>query len=264
MWACSNADTSREGDDCPVTVPREASELVVAGSGAGTAPLRAVAATFTGAVVRVSPSIGTGGAVHALVDGAIDIGVATRPITAAERARGVEVVALARIPLAFVVHRDTDLKSVATQELVHIYSGATRDWSDGTPIVALMRQRGDSTTKALALSPRLAAAWDGARLRGTAVTLYTDGEMRDALLRIPGAIGVLDAGTMALENLPMRPLRVDGLDIHDPSYPYALALSLLTRPEPSDNVRAFVQHVGSSGVRTLLRNAGYQPWVHVQ
>jgi len=248
---------------------RNSDELLIAGSGTDLAPVARIAEIFEqsnpGQHVRVAQSIGTSGATRALADRAIDIGLASRPLTIEERASGIEEHPFARVALAPTVHEHVARAAIETTELARIYTGEVARWPDGTPVVPILRQPGDSAMRAIATSsPELEAAIRAARTNGRGLTRYTDQEVRDTLLAVPGAIGFLDAGTIALERLPLRPLELDGVPptaamVRSGRHPFVLTLSLLTRTDARARVRAFVELATSEEVAELLGAAGYAP-----
>jgi phosphate transport system substrate-binding protein len=267
---CSGAAEEPAPTSCDRTrAVQSANEIRVAGSGANLAPIAAVAELFEkrheGQRVRVAQSIGTGGAIRALLDRAIEVGLASRLLTPEEKARGIETHPLARVALAPTVHEHVRRTAITKAELTAIYLGEMRLWADGTAIVPILRQPGDSAMRAIEdSSPDLEAAMHAARESGRALTRYTDQEVRDTLLAVPGAIGFLDAGTVALEEVPLHSLELDGIPptaeaVRDGRYPFALTLSLLVRSDASDTVRAFLALATSTEVAELLASVDYDP-----
>ena len=253
---------------CETFAPRPPG-LVVAGSGTGLALARALARRYMelapGARVLVDESIGTSGAIHAVVDGAIDVGIASRPLSAKELALDLRATPIARVALAILSHSETGATGVTADDLVHIYSGTRDRWPSGERIVPLLRERGDSGSDLLGkLFPTVGAALDDAAARGAWHVAYTDQEMRDGLLLVPGAVGLLDMGTLALEHLPLVPLALEGVapsreNAANGRYPLVKELLLLTRREPSAAAAELVALARSDVGAELLAGAGYLP-----
>jgi len=267
---CSNEQRALEGGRCDEDhAARRPGEIRVAGSGTNLAPATHIAALYerahSGTKIVVAQSIGTGGAIRALGDRAIEVGLASRSLTDEERSVGLSAHPFARVALAPAVHQRVGREAIGIAELASLYRGDTETWSDGTAVVPILRQPGDSTTRAIeASSPELGAAMLVARKSGRALTRFTDQEVRDTLLRVPGAIGFLDAGTIALEELPLMPLALDGVrptaeSVDSGRYPLVLTLSLLTRDDASPAVRALVAFATSPEIAAALAPAGYAP-----
>jgi phosphate transport system substrate-binding protein len=241
--------------------------LVAAGSGSNLALVRAIARRYErlhpGARVSVPESIGTGGAVAALADDAIDIGLASRPLTEEERRRGLVETPLAGTILAFAADPDARVASLGRSDLVAIYSGRRTTWPDGSTIVPLLREPGDSGERLLAAEmPDVAAAMARARDEERWTVCYTDREMLDALLALEGALGFVDVGTMRLEAAPLAVLAIDGVE---PTPENALAgrcrfvkpLSFVTDGPPAGETAAFIEFARSAAVADILERGAF-------
>jgi phosphate transport system substrate-binding protein len=257
VGACQSQPPAHASLVCAAPVPRP-DGLIIAGSGSNLAAIRTVARLYEeahpGVRVVIPESIGTGGAVRALADGAIDVGLASRALTDAERRLGVNETPYARVPLVFAAHPDVRADRLVVQDLIDMYRGVREKWPDGTPVVPIVREMGDSGRVALQrhvpeLERVMADAFRTSRLKAC----HTDAEMRDALLSIPGALGFLDAGMVAFERLPLRVVAVDGVD------PVIKTLSLLTRGTPAGETARFVGFVRSKAVSDEFARGGYLP-----
>jgi phosphate transport system substrate-binding protein len=213
--------------------------------------------------VLVPESIGTGGAVRALTDGAIQVGLASRPLSASERAAGIVEIPLARVVVGFVVDPRAHDGPLSQAELAAIYRGERARWSDGTPIVPLLREAGDSGNAAVAAAlPTVHQAIEGAMAADRFPVCYTDQEMRDSLLEVEGGIGLLDVGTLHLERLALRPVPIDGVEPTAAEaaagrYPLVKPLSLLTAGAPGGEARRFVEYARSPAVADLFEAGGF-------
>ena len=140
-------DTSR-----PVAKPADPGVMLVAGSGSNIALTRRIAAEYSrqsGQKVDVPGSIGTTGAIRAIRDGAISLGLASRALTPEEKAQGLNQIRYASIGLAIVVNPSVPETDIDTRNLVQIYSGQRKTWRNGADIIALCMYEGDSTNEVL-------------------------------------------------------------------------------------------------------------------
>lgn len=211
----------------------------------------------------VADSIGTSGGVRALADGAIDVALTTRPLQDEERFDGLRQQDIAVAALALVVDRDNPTTSLSLDQVEAIYRGETTHWPDGRPIVALVREPGDSGELAIsAVRPSLFAAFEEGRRTDSALELTTDPEMRDALLAIDGSVGFLDASLVALEALPLRLVAIDGVAPSADAflagrYPFGRRIRALWRTDAHPAARRVVQALTGPEVREALRAGGY-------
>ncbi|HEY8376843.1 MAG TPA: substrate-binding domain-containing protein, partial [Nannocystis sp.] len=256
------------------STPRPARVLHLAGSGTNIPLTRALADAFVArhpdAHIVVFESIGSGGGVLAAYDDVVDLGLVSRPLREHEHALGVTAIPYARVPVAVAVNLSVPDVAITTEELVDIYAGRKTRWSDGSPIVVLQRERGDSGHLAVAAAlPAFAAADEAAyRDRRFRVILH-DRAMQEALAITPGSIGLLDVGAISLGRLPLRALRLDGYAPGEPSvqsgrYPYAKDLAFVTVEEPSGLAAEFIRFVHGEEGRALMQAHGYIPLPEVQ
>jgi phosphate transport system substrate-binding protein len=252
-------------EPCAAPAPRP-DGLLLAGSGSNVAVVRAIASWFrapNAPAVRVPESIGTGGALRALSDGAVDVGLASRPLTAAEKQAGFVETVLGQVPVAVVVHPRLSVRDVSRGDLVAIYRGERDRWPDGTPIVPLLRERGDSGNDLVARAwPDVWAAMDAALGDGRFTTCYTDQELADTVAGTDGAIGLLDVGTLRLTHPALQPIAVDGvpptpLRAESGSHPLVKTLTFVTLGPPSGDAARFVAFATSPETTELLAGYGY-------
>lgn len=238
LWACAPTD-----DAAPAcyseTLPEV--DVIVAGSGSNLPLVEALLAQWPerGAVhVLVPESIGSSGAVAALSDGVIDVGLVSRPLRPDEQRDDWAVVPFARTPVAVVRHAPGGEDALTFDALVAIFLGEQRTWADGTPIVPILREAGDSGEAVIAaIDPSLALVMDDARAADRWQVALTDQAMRTALVETPGAIGLLDLGVVGRD----PSLAVVTLDGRHPSdaqaWPFMKTLSIVVPEGASDDAR---------------------------
>jgi phosphate transport system substrate-binding protein len=236
--------------------------LLVAGSGSNLALVHAIARRFTeqglGPAPFVAESIGTSGAVAALHDGQIDVGLSSRPLKEKERAEFTEV-PLARVAMALVAHQPVR-RDLAFEDVLSIFAGGLRTWPDGRHIVPLLREPGDSGNTIIARHfPALGPLLETDAREGRFIVAYTDQEMRDLLLAIEGSVGFLDVGTLQLEHLSLQQVSIDGKLPSDPGYPLVKPLSFLLPADPRPDARAFVDFATSPAIADILAEGGFLP-----
>ena len=248
------------------SAPARPDGLLVAGSGSNVPVVRAIADRYRDdgrPAPRVPDSIGTGGALRALGDGAIDVGLVSRALSDAERASGLVERVLGHVPLAVVAHPDVAVTDLGRAELVAIFRGERDRWPNGTPIVPLLREPGDSGNDLVAHAwPEVWAVIDAAMREGRFTTCYTDQEMADTLASTDGAIGFLDVGTLRLTHPELRPLVIDGvppspLRAETGRYPLVKTLGFVTLGPPRGEAERFLAYATSPETVEQLARYGY-------
>jgi phosphate transport system substrate-binding protein len=240
--------------------------LVLAGSGSNLPVTRALAAAWAahGAPPPVvHTSIGSGGGMRALRDGAVDVALVSRPLSAEEREANIAV-PYARVPIYIGVHASVPDQNLTRAELIEIFEGTRTQWSDGSRIVVLQRERGDSSHGAVnRVVPEFEAANQRAYQARRWHVINDDVSMNDALASTEGAIGLLGAGVIP-NTLPIRALAFEGVaptleGVELGAYPFHKDLAMVTRGEPDERAAAFFRFVFSREGQAIIRELGAIP-----
>ncbi|MFL5303164.1 MAG: substrate-binding domain-containing protein [Anaeromyxobacteraceae bacterium] len=174
--------------------------------------LAGFAASHPDVRVDMRPPLGSSGAMMALLAGAVDLAVVSRPVNPEEEARGARPAPYGKTPLIVVAHADVRVEGVTTAELEEIYSGTRPTWPGGAPIRVILRPDADTNTKVLRrLSPGMERAEAAARRQPWALVAVTDPESDEMVARTPGAIGVAALTSLIVAKLPVRRLSLDGV-----------------------------------------------------
>jgi phosphate transport system substrate-binding protein len=210
--------------------------------------------------IEVLPSLGTSGGIKAVSKGAIDIGVAGRPMTDEERNLGLSVIEYAKTSLIFVTGKDVNVSGLSAEEIIKIYNGETIAWPDGKHIHIILRPITDSETIILkTAAPEIGKAVEGALSRGDMNVVPTAQEAADMLEKIPGAFGFSTLTLVISENRSLNVLFgvTPGVKtIRDGSYPFFVSCYLITKPGPPALIKKFTDFVQSPEGRKILEESG--------
>jgi phosphate transport system substrate-binding protein len=245
--------------------------LRAAGSGTALPAVRALATAYRevepGFSLIVAESIGSTGAVLALRDGAVDLGLTSRPLQTAER-EGICEIPFASDLVVVAASPDVKASGLSSEQLLQVFKGELTVWPGSDPplpIRVLQREASDSGSQVLASRiPGLGEALQRALEQGRWRVLFHDVEMQQALLQSKGAIGVFDLGAIRAQKLAVHALALDGAPptieaLEQGRYPYAKTLSFLVRaksPRPPA-LKAFLAFAGSKRGLAILRENGY-------
>ncbi|MCA0375563.1 MAG: phosphate ABC transporter substrate-binding protein [Gemmatimonadetes bacterium] len=201
----------------------------------------------------VVQSGGSTAGIRAVRDGAVDIGMSSRPLTAAE-ADGLEQTVVAIDGLAVVVHPENPVQALTRAQVQALFSGAVRSWravggADGL-VVVLSREEGSGTR---ATFDELVL--DTARLDDRALITAFSGTVRRTVADDRRAIGYM---TLSQVGPGVRPLAVDGVLPDDAAiatgrYPLHRPLFFLTRRDASPAARALLTWVRSAPGLAVVR-----------
>lgn len=244
--------------------------LVVAGSGSNLGIARILAEAFSkeypNIAVEVPGSIGTRGAIKAINDGAIPLGLISRPLKAEEKANGLVARPYARTPIVIGVHPSVKDENITPQELVAIIKGEKNQWRDGNRIVVQAREPADSGYQVLEDTlPGFKEAYAESRAAKRWTVYFTNQEANKALETVQYAIGLSDLGMMATESLKIKALKYNGVapsieTLIDSSYPFVREQSFIYRADNlSPEAKAFVDFVCSPTNAALMEKFGLLP-----
>ena len=246
-----------------------AADLRIGGTGGSLATMRMLGAEFAksrpGTRVVVLPSLGSSGGIKAVLSGAIEVGVSSRPLKEGERGAGAIETEYGRTPFVFATAVSRAGPGLGLNDLAEIYAGRRDRWPDGTRIRLVLRPIGDSDSDMIkGMSPALRDALDAAEKRKGTAFAVTDQDAADSLDKIPGALGPTTLAQILAEGRALKALSLDGLEpsveaLADGRYPYHKRLFLVTTAKSPPMVREFVAFVKSATGRTILARTGH--WV---
>jgi len=198
--------------------------------GGGDAALSAVQALADGFAARhpgvkftYDTSLGSDGGINLAAQRVIDLGMASRELTATE-SESVERVLVGVAGTGLVVHQTNTLKDLTTAQVESIYSGKVSDWSalgvtKALPVIPLVREKGSSARATFETY-----VYGGKPTYGGGVLEIQGGDqIRQAVAGQPGAIGMV--GVTGDEPSPAgtHVVTIDGisptkLTLHDGTY----------------------------------------------
>ena len=248
----------------------DSSPLIFAGSGSNLPIIRLLVKEFRQShpeiKIDVPASIGSGGAIQAAADGAIAIGLTSRPLMEKEKKLGLEVVPYARTATVIAAHPSVADDGITTEELVQIYKGTLSRWRDGQEIIVLTRERGESSILVLEQEiPGFKEAYAESQQASHWTTLYKDEEMNHVLAKTPYAIGISELGEITAERLPVKVLKINGVsptpeNISSGSYTLVKPLSFVfLKDKLTAEAKAFMDFAQSSEGQKIVRANGYLP-----
>ncbi len=248
----------------------DAAPVIAAGSGVNLGITRLLAEAFMrqrpDVKIEVPPSIGTGGAIKAAKEGAVSLGLTSRPLKPKEREEGLREEAYARVPLVIAAHASVPDEALSSQEIAAIYKGQKTKWSDGSEIIVLTREPHDSGFLILQEKvPGFKEAYEESYQKRLWTIFFNDQEANEGLSTTKQAIGVTDLGMIATEKLNAKPLKLDGVmpspeTLANGTYPMERTLFFLYKEKTlSPCAKAFLDFVHSAEGQAILRANGYLP-----
>jgi len=170
----------------------------------------AYAAKHPGVKFDIDTSLGSDPAVNLSADGTLDLGMASRELSADEMTR-VDRLIIGVAGTGIAVHAQNPLRSLSTAQLQDIYGGKLTDWSAiGGPagtIIALVREKGSSARTTFEN-----VVFGGKATFGPSVLEINGGDqMRQAIAVYRTSIGIIGVTKDDPEATGVRLLSLDGV-----------------------------------------------------
>jgi len=248
----------------------DAEVLRIGGTGSGLGTVRILASAFEKKhphlEVQVLPSIGSSGAINAIAQGALDIGLVSRPLKREELLFGLMVTNIYKTPFVLATERRTPAANLSHEDLARIYKGETKLWPNGERIRIVLRPAADADNViARGISSKMSDAIDKALLREGMVVASTDQECIELIEMTPGAIGFSTLAQIMAEGRTAKILSYNGVfpsrrSLMNGTYPLSLELAFVTKPDRSFAVRSFIDFVHSPKGMEILETLGSIPF----
>jgi phosphate transport system substrate-binding protein len=221
-------------------------------------PLRAA----DGAVIEVLPSLGSAGALRAVLAGAIELAISARSLTAEEATKGLKAVPFASTPLVFVTSHATP-DAMTSKELVAAFAAKDPRWRDGSPIRLILRPRSDFDTQLMIqIFPGMGEAVAAARKRPDLPMPATDQDSAELAGQLRGSLVQAGYGQIIAEKRGLRFITLDGVapsieSMSEGRYQHKKLFYLVYPAAGSEPAERLLGFIRSPGGRALFRANGY-------
>ncbi len=218
--------------------------------------------TSRGVSFIMEKPLGSSGAIKALLAGAIDIVVTSKPLKPEEIARGGKLRYFGKTPLAIVTGKNVPLKAISSKELEDTYSGKTTKWPNGETIRIILRPNEDIDTYILkGLSPGMDEAVTKAQRRQGMIIAVTDPESNEVVSKTIGGIGASGLTGVIVGKVPLNILALNGVmpsrkTLADGTYPLAKNINFVTTGKLPHAATKFLAFIYSDKGRAIAEKAG--------
>jgi phosphate transport system substrate-binding protein len=243
------------------------SQLKLGGTGGDLGTMRKLGAVFmarhSDVMIEVLPSLGSGGGIRAVMAGAVDIALTSRPLKDDELRTGARVIPYARTPFVFATPAGNPQGGVTTEDLVAFFSGRRTAWADGSMVRVVLRPDSDNDHKILLRHlPVLEKALREAAKRPGVPIAYSDQEAADYIERLHWGVGTSSLSIILGEDRGLKALALDGVaatpeNLAKGAYKMEKTYYLVTAAAPGELAREFIAFVFSEQGRAILRRTGH-------
>lgn len=212
----------------------------------------------------MSPPLGSGGGIRALIGGRLDLSVCSKLPAKDEQESLAQPLLWLRTPFVFAALEAKSGLNLDLQQLADLYSLKARLWPDGRPVRLVMRSLNESDSVMVRLlSPNLDASIKHTLEIKSAPVAENDLDNLQLLERLPGSFGTASLGLLLVTNSPLRPMKLNGVEpsienVQAGRYPLSKTLILITAKKPSEATSEFIRFLSSKEVQKKVQAWGYQ------
>jgi phosphate transport system substrate-binding protein len=213
-----------------------------------------VAAAFMNKYPNVKVTIqggGTGVGIKSAQDGTVNIGAASRELTADEKATGIVAHVLAKDGIAIITHPSQAVTNLTKDQMKDIFAGVITNWNQvggaDAPIDIVAREEGSGTRTAF---EEMMMGKNGPVIAATAILQPSNGALRTTVAGDPNAIGFVSFGYL---DSSVKALSVEGIaatvaNAKNGTYPIVRPLLFITKGQPEGVVKEFINFIlGAEG-----------------
>lgn len=205
---------------------------------------------------------GSGTGIEAVSKGSTDIGLSSRSLKDAEKAKGLKETTVALDGIAIIVNEKNPISDMKTEDVAALFSG-TADWTkvggNGTQVAAIGREAGSGTRDGF---ESITKTKDKCKLTQE---LTSTGAVIEAVKNSEAAIGY--ASFASVENQKgIKVIKINGVDcteenIANGSYVIQRPFNLITKEgaQLSEAAQAFFDYMTSKAAAELILQAGAVP-----
>jgi phosphate transport system substrate-binding protein len=212
---------------------------------------------------QIALDIAAGGTkigIEAIHKGTVDIGMASRVLTA-EEGQGITQYQIAIDVIAIVLNKENPIMSLKKEQLRDIYLGKITNWKElggkDQPIILVVREKSSGTRGAfdeLVLAKQEEAS-------NSAKIAVTAGDVTAIVKQEPAAIGYIGFGNMedGIKTVAINDVEPSGAAALNNLYPLVRPLILMTGPLSQPLAMDYIKFALSEEGQKLVESAGWVP-----
>jgi phosphate transport system substrate-binding protein len=242
------------------SIPAIAEEIQIVGTGAGTEIIDDLGQSFSkanpGVTITAPKSIGSGGGIKAVGTDAAKVGRVGRGIKDNEKSYGLTYLAIAKLPIVIMTHKDVGIKNLTPQQICDIFSGKVTNWKEvggkEETIRVVRREDGDSSLEVL---QKTLPGFKEITITTKSKTTLSDPETIELVEKTPGTISF---GTYPNAKVSkVSTVTIGGKSPTAADYAYVGDLGLVFKEKnKTGNIAKFIEFTTSPTAKDTIKGAG--------
>lgn len=203
---------------------------------------------------------GSSAGIKAVVEGAADIGSASRNLKSSEEGQGLVTTVIAKDGIAVVVHPSNKISDLSVEQIKGIYEGTITNWKEvggeDLDIDVVCREEGSGTRAAFE-----DMVMDKQKIIPKAIIQGSNGAVRSTVAGDEKAIGFISLATVndSVKAIDVEGVKATAENILAGTYKISRPFLYITKGEPTGGVKKFIDFVLSSEGQALLEKGGCIP-----
>jgi phosphate transport system substrate-binding protein len=240
--------------------------IVIDGSTGGMPLAAALGKAFQernpGVTIEIGKGLGTKPRIQALVEGKIDIALASHGLNVGDITRqGMAVYEIANVAVVFGVNASVPVAKITTQQICDVYAGKTSNWKSlgGPEMEIAARTRPDSEVDTEVVRDNIACLKD-LKMPEAVKVMPRSGDMANELAATAGAIGMTTMTVVEQSQGKIKALSIDGIDpsvqnVERKAYRFVRESFFVIKLPASPAVARFLEFTrGSIGHTVIIAN----------
>jgi len=228
-------------------------------------------AAHSDADIQVSGG-GSGVGIQAIGAKTVDIGMSSREVTSAEKAKypAFNIITVAHDGIAVIVNPQNEIQYITPDQVKNVYLGKVTKWTEigsanvpntNNAIVLVGRDSASGTRSYFDESVLLKATPSSKMLEKN-----SNGAVTQTIAQTPGAIGYVSIGYVSsdVKAVPIwyntdKIVTPSAATVKDKSYPLSRDLYIITNGQPSGLTKDFIDYILSADGQKIVADEGYVP-----
>jgi phosphate transport system substrate-binding protein len=199
----------------------------------------------------------SGSCTYRLITGNCDVASSARKLYRRHAVYGYTETEFCRDPIAVIARTECGVKGLTQEELQNIFAGDITNWKEvgGADLPILVIVPGKNTAAHKNFRRQVMKRKDIAH----DFMAYNSTMVIEAIKFFPcGAVSFISQGA-AVQHKEIQTLKIDGLAPTDSNYPYYQEFYYVTKEEPNENVKKFIDFTFSDVGRNIIEKHGMIP-----